>query len=186
MIDTQQRVWVWREYMVSYKSTYEHGHILKERENPEGYHIDGIAADPRGADEIATLSWILGGIYAHAVGWALGVESVKRALAIRSDGTPGLIIHPRCKNLIRQMKNLRTKQGREERNAPEAQHDFDDHGPDALRYFFNEYFVLGAGESISELYGNHLRDAEAKTFFRYEGNISRDDPLRDFVRLGRI
>jgi hypothetical protein len=190
MIDTQQRVWVWREYMVSYKSTYEHGHILKERENPPGYHIDGIAADPRGADEIATLSWILGGIQAHAVGWGLGIESVKRALTVRDDDTPGLIIHPRCKELIRQLRNLRNKQGREERNSPEGQHDYDDHGPDALRYFFNEYFVLGAGDSIADFYGQQYLGSEAASFFRYEGSVSGVDgqpvPLSRFTNIGRL
>lgn len=189
MIDSQQRVWVWREYQVSYKSTYDHGHILKERENPSGYHIDGISADPRGADEIATLSWILGGIQAHAVGWSLGVESVKRALALRPDGTPGLIIHPRCKELIRQLQNLRSKSGREGHNSPEGQHDYDDHGPDALRYFFNEYFVLGAGESLSELYKGIHRNTEARSFFRYEGSISSgesEESLSTFTNLGRM
>lgn len=182
MVDSQQRTWVWREYMESYKSTYDHGHILKERLSPRNYHIDYIFADPRGADEIATLSWILGGINAHAVGWALGVEAVKRAFAVRPDNTPGLIIHPSCRELIRQLKNLRAKQHKEGVNAKEGQHDYDDHGPDALRYFFSEYFVLGAGESLSDFYGNPV-GSEANTFFKYEGNITMGEPLHSFASL---
>lgn len=172
MIDPMQRVWVWREYMVSYKSTYEHGLILKNRDNPAGYHVDCIAADPRGADEIATLTWILGTIQSNAFGWTIGIEEIKRALKLRDDGTPGLIIHPRCETLIRQMKVLRAKQGREGHNSPEGQHDYDDHGPDALRYFFNEYFVNGGMYSLTDLYGKDYKTSEAKSFFTYHGGIT--------------
>lgn len=182
MVDSQQRIWVWREYMESYKSTYDHGHILKNRESPRDYHVDFIFADPRGADEIATLSWILGGISAHAVGWSLGVEAVKRALAERPDKTHGLYIHPSCKTLIRQLKNLRSKTIKEGQNTKEGQHDYDDHGPDALRYFFNEYFVLGAGETLSDFYGNPV-GSEAHTFFTYEGNITMGEPLNTFASM---
>lgn len=172
MIDpTAQRVWVWREYMESYKATAEHGQILKNRENPEGYHVDGIAADPRGADEIATLAWVLGTISHNALGWASGVEEVKKALKVRADGLPGLIIHPRCTELIRQLKSLRAKEAKEGHNTKQGQHDYDDHGPDALRYFFNEYFTLGGSASIKDLYGNQFKGSEAATFFKYEAGL---------------
>lgn len=172
MIDPSDRVWVWREYMVSYKATFEHGQILKNRENPEGFHVDAIAGDPRGADEIATLAWIIGSILNNAVGWILGIEEVKRALKLREDGTPGLIIHPRCTELIRQMKALRAPNTREGFNTKEGQHDYDDHGPDALRYFFNEYFVLGGRASLSDVYDAPARATEADSFFRYEGAVT--------------
>lgn len=171
-IDPMDRVWVWNEYQISGKTTYEHGIILKNRDNPAQFHVDAIAADPKGADEIATLAWVLGSIQAHSVGWILGIEQVKRHLKIRSDDKPGLFIHPRCINLIRQMKNLRSKSGREDRNAPEGQHDYDDHGPDALRYFFNEYYVMGGNTSLKDLYDTAHRGSEAESFFRYESGIN--------------
>ena len=83
MVDDKGRVWVWREYMQSYKSTTDHGIHLKNRDNPEGFHVDGIAADPRGADEIATLTWIIGSILHDAVGWGSGIEEIKRLMKIR-------------------------------------------------------------------------------------------------------
>src|SRR6266496_5558089 len=67
-IDTSDRVYVWREYVVRFRSTHEHGLLLKSRPNPDGFHVDGIAADPRGADEIATLAVIIGSIVANPVG----------------------------------------------------------------------------------------------------------------------
>jgi len=168
---TTQRIYVWREYMVSYMSTHEHGLVLKNRENPEGFHVDGIAADPRGADEIATLTWILGKISHTPVGWASGVEEMKKAMKVNADGLPGLVIHPRCTELIRQLKSLRAKEAREGHNSKQGQHDYDDHGPDALRYFFNEYFVLGGSSSVKDLYGNTFQGSEAQSFFKYERGL---------------
>lgn len=174
MIDPSDRIWVWREYLVSYKATFEHGAILKNRENPEGFHVDAIVADPRGADEIATLAWTLGSMQAHPVGWVLGIEEVKRALKVRDDGLPGLIIHPRCTELTRQMKALRAHSTREGHNSKPGQHDYDDHGPDALRYFFNEYFLMGANASLKDMYDTPLRGKEDETFFKLETRVSLD------------
>jgi hypothetical protein len=70
------------------------------------------------------------------------------------------------------MRNLRAKSGKEERNAPEGQHDYDDHGPDALRYFFNEYFVMGGNTSLKDVYDVPYRGSEAESFFTYETGIS--------------
>lgn len=170
MIDTQQRVWVWREYAVSYKATHEHGTILQHRENPPGFHVDAIAADPRGADEIATLRYVFGArILDNAQGWQIGVEAIKQALKVRQDGLPGLIIHPRCVELIRQMKRLRAREIKEGHNEKQGQHDYDDHCCDALRYFFNEYVVNGGGASLSDLWKGHaMKPTEASTFFQLE------------------
>jgi len=168
MVDHQDRVYVWREYVRSGLSTYEQGHILKNRENPDGFHVDGIAADPRGADEIATLAWIIGTMYANSIGIALGYEAVKRALRIREDGLPGLIIHPRCTETIRSIRNLHGKPG-----APmyETQRGQFDHPADALRYFFNEYFVMGGNYSLTDVYSGY-QNTEAAGFFKYTDGIT--------------
>lgn len=174
MIDPQDRVYVWREYAVSYKTNHEHSKILKSRDNPEGYHIDAIAADPRDPDGINTLAWALGGAHATPVDRSAGYESIRRALKVREDGLPGLLIHPRCTELIRQIKLLRYADQKEGHNAKDKQHDYDDHGPDALRYFFNEYFVLGRNESLVDLYNGSGNRTEAETFFTLHNGINRD------------
>lgn len=169
MVDQSQRVYVWREYVKSGLSTYEHGHILSNRENPDGYHIDAVAADPRGADEIATLRWILGSsILANALGQALGYEAVKQAFKVRADGLPGLMIHPRCTETIRSIKNLHGKPGASGYETARGQFD---HPADALRYFFNEYFVMGGNYSLADVYSGYQR-TEAAGFFRYVGGIT--------------
>ena len=176
MIDPMDRVYVWREYQVSGKGTPEHGLILKNRVSPNGFHVDGIAADPRGADEIAILTWQLGYICHDVVGWTSGVEAIRRALKVRDDGLPGFYIDPSCVNTIRQMKALRKKETPEGHNEKPGQHDYDDHGPDALRYFFNEYFVLGAGSSLSDVYNGHaLGRNEAAGFFTATTGITLND-----------
>ena len=171
MIDQSQRVWVWREYQVSYLSTTEHGQTLKARDNPDGFHVDGIAADPRGADEAATLAWIIGTMNQNSISWEGGIETVRRHMKMRDDGMPGIIIHPNCKHLIRQLKNLRAKKTGEDKNQRPGQHDYDDHGPDALRYFFVEYFFLGGDSSLKDIYNRRYVGSEAESFFKYETGL---------------
>lgn len=179
MVDQTDRVYVWREYQVQGKSTSDHGLVLVNRANPEGFHVNAIFADPRGADQIATLAPLLGGIAADVVGWEAGVEAVRRMLKVREDGLPGLIIDPSCTNLIRQLSQLRKKTIREGHNERPGQHDHDDHGPDALRYFANHYFVLGAGRSLADVYDTP-NDSEAAGFFTYTTGIVLDDGLSFF------
>jgi hypothetical protein len=177
MVDPSDNVYIWREYQVEQKSTHDHGIILKNRDNPDGFHVDGIFADPRGADEIATLIWLIGGISANPVGWTMGVEAVRRGLKPAQDGTPKTVIDPSCIHLIRQMKSLRAADQREGHNAKTGQHDYDDHGPDAIRYFFSEYFVLGAGHHLSDVYSGAHRGSEAAGFFTYHTGIKLDSSI---------
>lgn len=170
MVDPADNVYVWREYQVRYKSTYEHGLALRARPSPQGYHVDGRVGDPRGADEQATLAMLLGGIVARPVPWIQGIESVKRWLKLAGDGKPKLFIDKSCVELIRQMEQLRTPNEKENKNAKEGQHDYDDHGPDALRYFFSEFFVLGLGSSLSDVYSK--RQVGANSFFTYHSEMT--------------
>jgi hypothetical protein len=168
MVDPSDNVYVWREYYIRYMSTYEHGHALRTRQNPDGFHVNAMFADPAGADEIATLAMIIGPMYGRSreVSWKQGVEAVKRQLRIGADGMPKLFIHPRCRNLIREIQALRIKKAAtDERNAREGQFDKDDHTCDALRYFHAEFFVLGAGGSIGNLYSGGGR-TESDSFFK--------------------
>ena len=125
--------------------------------------VDAMFGDPRGADEIATLSMILGPIFGRAVPWKQGIEAVKRNMRIQPDGMPKLLIHPRCINTIKEIEGLRVKKGPTDiKNAVEGQRDKDDHTCDALRYFFSEYYVLGAGGSLRDV----VQPREDETFFK--------------------
>lgn len=175
MVDPMDNVYVWREYQVSYKSTWEHCQALRDRKNPSGYHWEAIYADPRGADEIATIQMVMSGaVLARPVGWALGIEAVKRHMKIQGDGTPKLFIDPGCKLLIAQLEQLRFAETREGHNSREKQHDYNDHGPDALRYFFSEHYVNRPHGSLSDIYANQ-QHTEAATFFQNHTVIKNDD-----------
>lgn len=179
MVDAMDNVYVWREYQVTSMSTWEHGQILRKRENPEGFHVDAMFGDPRGADEAATLALIIGVVQSEPVGWKLGIEAVKAAMKIQPDGTSRFKIHPRCVNTIRQLERLHFKESKHDKNNKtpgglEQQHDFDDHGPDALRYFFNHVFVLGQGPRLASIYNPGQQTTEAYSFFTQHTPFTRE------------
>ena len=165
MVDPSDNVYVWREYQLAGKTTWEHATFIRDRENPPGYRVDGMFGDPRGGDEGATIALVLGPVVARPVPWEQGIEAVKRHLKPGSDGLPKLFIDRSCHDLIRQIQGLRKKDQKDGKNPTEGQHDYDDHGPDALRYFFNEYFVLGAAGSLASVYGTSQLGSESESFF---------------------
>jgi hypothetical protein len=180
MVDPDDNVYVWREYHESYKSTFDHGLILKHQPNPPNFHVDSIFGDPRGPDQAATFAIHHGPVFSMAPKtndqfseWFIGIEQVKRWMKIRPDGKPKLYISDACPNLIRQMSQLRPPEGKEGKNAPEGQHKHDDHGPDALRYFFTQYFLMGAGSSLSDVYAPSQMQTEAAGFFRQNSPFVR-------------
>jgi hypothetical protein len=172
MVDPSDNVYVWREYQMRGKTTWEHGHYLKNRENPDGYHVDCRFGDPRGADEAATLALIIGPVFSQEIGWLNGIETVKRWMKIQGDGRPKVFFDRSCYELNRQIQGLRFIEAKGDKNAKEGQVDYDDHGPDALRYFFSQFFFLGAGTSLAEAYDTSQLGTEAETFFHTRRKIT--------------
>ena len=180
MIDPEDNFYVWREYVKSEQTTFEHAGILKQRaDNPPDYHVDWGAGDPRGPDQANTVTIITGvqiysqdiASYAHE-SWSLGVEYVARMLKVQPNGKPKLIIDPSCVNLIRQMEQLHAIDLKEGKNAQEGQYKHDDHGPDALRYGIGQYLHSGAGSSLGDVYSpGHA--SEASTFFQKHASFDR-------------
>lgn len=67
-----------------------------------------------------------------------GIQSVMKKL-ILPNGNPGIIIHPRCKNLIMEILSyswIKTPDGKPNREMPNK---INDHAVDALRYFVHSY-----------------------------------------------
>lgn len=188
MVDPEDNVYVWREYQVSGMSSWDHGQYLTNptnsggyRTNPQGYHVDGRYADPRGLDQIKTLEPMMGAIQAPNVPWENGIETVGRWLKPKeSDGKPSLFIDRSCKDLIRQMEQLRHKFVKEGKNeGTPGQHDFDDHGPDALRYFFGPHFFLRLNAHLSDVYGTGARGTESEAFFKLQQGFIKSG---DFIK----
>jgi hypothetical protein len=180
MIDPEDNFYVWREYQVSERNTMEHADILLSRVNPEDYHVDWGAGDPRGPDQASIISTRTGvQIYSEDISghahesWKMGVEYVARMLQIREDGLPKLFVDPSCTDLIRQLEQLHAVDIKENKNAVEGQHKHDDHGPDALRYGIGQYLHSGAGSSLSDIYSPGRKRTEAQTFFQNNVNLAR-------------
>jgi hypothetical protein len=145
--------------------------------------------DPRGADEAAILSAILGFVDGPDVRWKLSVEQIKRMLKATP---PELYIHPSCGNLIRQMTKLHVKElGRGSRSDLQElqgdgniQHKVDDHAADALRYFIGPYFVLGMGNHFADLYtSSRYVGSESEDFFHLTKTETLGDTSNDLLRL---
>jgi hypothetical protein len=173
-VSPDDTVYVWREYYGRYLSTPEHGQAILDRNDPPDYHVQARWGDPRGADEEATLSLILGYVGSAHVPWKPAVEQIKRLL--KHDGPskpPKLFVDPSCVNLIREMSQLRvktpgrnTQQDLNEHVADgNIQHKVDDHCCDALRYFIGPHFVLGAGSSLTDVYGQDYSGSESQDVF---------------------
>jgi hypothetical protein len=73
------------------------------------------------------------------------------------------------------MERLHFIEVKDGKNHKEMQHDFDDHGPDALRYFFNHMYVLGVGPRLSDIYTAAHSGSEAMQFFTQEATITREE-----------
>jgi hypothetical protein len=173
---------VWREYYQSYLSTMEHGYYLRDRANPEGYHVDCMWGDPRGADEAATLALIIGFVASHDVRWKQSVEQIKRLLKNHK-----LFISPNCPNLIREISQLHVKPAtrhsiqdlQELSGDGNIQHKVNDHTCDALRYFIGPHFVSGAGSHLEDIYGEDYNRSESADFFTtaMDGAFTLEDEL---------
>lgn len=174
-VDPSDNVYIWREYQVTHLSTWQHAHILKNRENPDNFHVNMMYGDPAGADEIATLELVLGKVFAERVSWHEGIEAVRRWIN-PVEGKTRLFIDPSCVHLIRQIQQLRRKENREGHNEKTGQHDYDDHGPDAIRYFFSQHFVLGRSMTLASVY-TRRGERESDAFFTYSSGFKLDDRI---------
>jgi hypothetical protein len=189
MVTPSDEVLVWREYYSRYISTFEHAQLIKQRENPPNYRVDAMWGDPRGADEAATLSLLLGGYVASTdVSWKLGTEAIKQLL--KPDPTTGQVrlqVSPTCINLARQMGQLHVKDSaRRQQDLQEMvgdgniQHKIDDHAADALRYFVGPYFVLDAGSHMEDLHGASYKGSESEDFFKLHSQMTLTDKITLF------
>ena len=127
-IERGERVLVLDEYYQRLRTTAENGRAILSQNIAMGYGpITAAYADPANPEGQAVLSEILGvEVQAPRRPVAVGQELVRQWLKIRPDGSPGLLIHHRCKNLIRELK------GYSAHEPGKGEH----HALDALRYFF--------------------------------------------------
>lgn len=75
-----------------------------------------------------------------------GIEEIQKAMTIRPDGTPGLLISgSRCPNLVKQLGSYRYQDATANKNAPGLPVKKDDHSVDAARYLIASEARQGVG-----------------------------------------
>lgn len=165
-VDPMDRVHVWRLHYKSYTRLEVFLNEMREREQPEGYHIDlcfGDAADP---EATATVCEKFGPCISDPLSkdnWREGIDLVKRFLMTQTIGEedeygtphdePWLLVDPSCGDLIREFNNYRSASGstgNKPRNPREDAQKYDDHALDALRYGIMHIFKLGWTQSLAD------------------------------------
>jgi hypothetical protein len=182
-------IYIWREHYRSYLNLGAHLAILKQRENPPGYHLDlafGDSADPGAAIEVSqqlvpcyALPEAKSGTQKGKAesGWREGVTLVNEFLKpvqigeLDEYGTPKeeprLFVDHSCVNTIREFNNYRAPSsvGRVLRNPREDAQKYDDHALDAIRYALMHLYKLGVRNSrLSDVYTIQSIEVEPGTF----------------------
>lgn len=169
-VTPDDKVRVWREHYRAYTTLPEHINILKNRDQPEGYHLEmafGDAADPEAAVTVSTSLVPCLAMPEAKENWREGIDIVRGFMKDRPSnhivdeyGTPGpdmpaLEVDFNCKNFIREANNYRAPSPIKGRNVPEMSNKVEDHAMDAIRYGLVHIFKFGAGSSsLTEVYGS--------------------------------
>lgn len=161
-------IYIWREHYKSYMRVEEHCDLLRNREQPEGYHLDlafGDAADPEATE---TVSQKLVGCISMPEAkenWREGIDLVKSFMKPRPNGlldefetpmmVPKLFVDPSCTNFIREAINYKApdkvKSNLRESAKNSAAEKQDDHLLDAIRYGLVHIYKLGAIYSLADV-----------------------------------
>ena len=154
-VDPFDRVYVWREYYETGQTLNDTIRALKDRDNPEGYHIANSFGDAGDPDAIETIcqEW------APCIGdgkakddWKQGIFHMKRFLKVRKDNLPGILFDPRCYDTLKEIPNYRSgSKNTKGIIVTEKPVKKDDHAVDAIRYGLNHLFVLGATSHLEDV-----------------------------------
>jgi hypothetical protein len=164
-VDPQDRIYIWREHYGAYKTLGQHIYELKQRQQPEGYHLDlafGDAADPEAAQVVSEKLVPCVAMQEAKTNWREGVDLVNSFLwrhtgnVIDEYGTPeeepALFVDNDCTETIREFNNYRAAPATAGRNPREIAQKIDDHAMDAVRYGLVHLFKLGAHQHLTDVY----------------------------------
>jgi len=127
-VEKGERVVVLDEYYQRFMTTPENARAIAKQHQEMGHPPLRMGyGDPANPERLVLLGEVLGiEVKGVRLPVEVGQELVKQWLERRYDGSPCLVIHHRCKNLIREIKMYL------EHQPGSGQH----HALDALRYFF--------------------------------------------------
>lgn len=167
MVDSFDNIYVWREHVKSYWRLEQHVDFLRNREQPDGYHLDlgfGDAADPEAADYLTTHYIPTWALPEAKENWREGIDLVKQFLRLHQIGIadeygtpleyPKLFVDPSCKKTISEFNNYRAvdnpKSNQRESGTSSAAMKENDHCMDALRYALMHLYRLGVSVHLED------------------------------------
>lgn len=171
-ISPNDEIHIWREHYKSFTTLPDHIDILKNRDHPEGYHIDLAFGDPADPEAAATVSTDFVPCIAMPevksdYTWRNGIDLMrsfmkpidKNGVEIDEFGTPAEL-QPRyfvdnsCTETIKEHNNYRSKEPIKGQNVPEFGTKMADHTLDAIRYGLVHIYKLGCLSSLADVYNN--------------------------------
>jgi len=165
-VSPDDQIYVWREHYRAFATLPEHIRMIKNRDNPTGYHVDmafGDAADPEAAEYVSVNLVYCMALPEAKDNWRDGIDCVREFLAERDTGLvadeygtpiskPALMVDFDCANLINEFNNYKANEPVKGRNVPELGQKMKDHALDALRYGLVHLYRLGANRHLAEVY----------------------------------
>ncbi len=210
-ISPSDEIYIWREHYKSFTILDDHIKQLKDRDHPEGYHLDLAFGDPAEPDSVAQVSRDLVPCVAHEklkseFSWMDGIKLMRSfmrpipqstnpydpdssLLVVDEFGTPApdrprYHIDHSCTNTIREHNNYRSKAPIKGQNVPEFGTRMDDHALDAIRYALIHIYKLGATTSLSEVYSHRQwRPDTTSSTITHPLTLSRNDVSTGFGAL---
>jgi hypothetical protein len=154
-------VHIWRLVYKSHTTLEKHLNDMKNRVQPDGYHINmtfGDAADP---EAVATVNEKFAPCIASPdakTNWREGIDLVRSFLERQVDEdeyggpiyAPALFVDPTLTDIIREFNNYRSPESATGKNVTEMGIKQDDHALDALRYGLVHIYKLGATSSLAD------------------------------------
>ena len=161
-VSPDDRIHVWREHYRAYTRLEEHIRIMKERPQPDGYHLDLIFADAADPEAVATVNQYLGPCIADPnakSNWRAGIDRVagfiQREESEDEFGGPiyerAMFVDFKCTNTINEFNNYKAPESVKGKNVTEMGVKAADHALDAIRYGLVHLFDLGVNSHLSDV-----------------------------------
>ena len=161
-VSPSDEIFIWREHYKGYERVETHCKILREREQPAGYHLDlafGDAADPEAVQTVSQKLVPCIALPEAKENWREGIDLV-RSFMEREVGedefggpiyAPALHVDFDCANTIREFNNYKAPQAVKGKNVQEIGIRQDDHALDAIRYGLVHIYKLGATYGLTDV-----------------------------------
>lgn len=176
-ITPRDEVRIWREHYKSFTTIPDHIEILKNREHPEGYHVDLAFGDPADPEAAATISRDFVPCVAmpdvkSLYTWKNGIDLIRSFMKPRPQETaggslivvdefgtpapdvPAFVVDHSCIQTVNELNNYRSKEPIKGQNVPEWGVKMQDHAIDAIRYGLVHIYKLGCLSSLSDVYSD--------------------------------